>query len=599
MCGIAGWFGRSMGCEADSLLEALRHRGPDGEGFWHDPEGRALLVNTRLAILDPSPAGAQPMSCIAANRGGATLRIVFNGAIYNFRELRRGLEAEGETFAGESDTEVLLRLLARDGPAALPRLAGMFAFALYDSQSGHALLGRDPFGIKPLYYAERDGTLAFASEVKALRHCLTAGTVSSPAALRDTLVWGSVPEPSTVLEGVRTLPAGCFLEWDGATSRISRWHQLEFRHSSPPANAAAATRAALLESVQRHLVSDVPLGIFLSGGMDSTAILALTRESLGRHADIRTFSIGFADPAYDESAIARRTAAHFGATHTEWKMSAAEVRAQIAGYVGAMDQPTTDGLNTLSISKLARMHGVKVAFSGLGGDEMFGGYGSFRNIPRLLRMHSLLGPLRPVAAAALDRAQSGSRWRRLAEFFGGEGGALSAFHAQRGIFTEAEARELVRGLTGHDPGPADWSFGGLPDDLRDTASLLEITRYMRNQLLRDSDVFSMASGVELRVPFVDARLFDAISAIPAEVRLESGKQLLFDAVPEIPVWVREQPKRGFMFPYDELTDEFAEMAADCHRTTVRMVTWYRRWAFAAVAHAVEPARRPDPAMHRS
>ncbi len=595
MCGIAGWFGRSTDCEAGALLEALRHRGPDGEGFWRDPDGRALLVNTRLAILDPSPAGAQPMSCIVSNRDGAEMRIVFNGAIYNFRELRRELEAEGETFSGESDTEVMLRLLARDGPAALPRLAGMFAFALYDSQSGHALLGRDPFGIKPLYYAEGDGTLAFASEVKALRECLMVGTVSSPAALRDTLVWGSVPEPSTVVDGVRTLPAGCFLEWDGTSARIARWHHIEFRDSSPPLNAATATRAALLESVQRHLVSDVPLGIFLSGGMDSTAILALTRESLGRNADIRTFSIGFADAAYDESAIARRTAAHFGATHTEWKMSAAEVRDQTAGYVAAMDQPTIDGLNTLSISKLARTHGVKVAFSGLGGDEMFGGYGSFRNIPRLVRMHSFLGPLRSVAAAALDRARPGSRWRRLAEFFDGDGGSLSAFHAQRGIFTEAEARELVRGLTGDDPGPADWSFGALPADLRDTASLLEITRYMRNQLLRDSDVFSMASGVELRVPFVDARLFDAISAIPAEVRLERGKQLLFDAVPEIPVWVREQPKRGFMFPYELLSDEFAEMAAD-QRATVPMVTWYRRWAFAAVANAAEQIPRPAPAI---
>ncbi len=685
-----------MACDAASLIAALRHRGPDGEGLWQDPKGRAGLVHTRLAIIDLSDTGAQPMglgeevekgfrisdcgfrneqrgeseglggigekSSVIGHRSPvghqqtARYWIVFNGEIYNYRELReeldnRGQESEvrdqtsegGEHGAGSteqsakskvlesgaqgaeiqraeissqrsvvreqgagssgletqdsvlvtqdsvehwqsnSDTEVLLRLLVREGKAALPKLAGMFAFALYDSESGRALLARDPFGIKPLYYVERDGALAFASEVRALR-ALAPRTDTVSGSLRDTLLWGSVPEPATLVDGIRQLPAGCFLEWDGTAAKVGRWHKLRFDAAPAPADPVMATRAALIESMQRHLVSDVPVGIFLSGGIDSTAVLALAREVLGPGAALRTFSIGFDDPAYDESSIARRTADRFGARHTEWRMTPEEGRAEVAGYLAAMDQPTIDGFNTWCVSKLARREGMKVVLSGLGGDELFAGYGSFQQVPLFLRLHRLLGPLRPLVAAALDLTPVGSRWRRLAAFLRGPGTALSAFHAQRGIFTEPEARELAILLTGRDAGPAEWSLDDLPDDPADTVSFLELTCYMRNQLLRDSDVFSMAHGLELRVPFVDARLVKALAAIPASVRLREGKQLLLEAVPEIPAWVRKQPKRGFRFPFEEwMKGKFGNVLATADKkTTVPLVTWYRRWALAAV-----------------
>ena len=632
MCGIAGWFGQSMACDAASLIAALRHRGPDGEGLWQDPEGRAGLVHTRLAIIDLSETGAQPMGWGKIRNSNCEIRnekpparywIVFNGEIYNYRELREELDNRGqqdskersakskglgaevrdqrsdvgtqaaishqpcaiseEDWQSNSDTEVLLRLLVREGKGALPKLAGMFAFAFYDSESGRALLARDPFGIKPLYYLERDGSLAFASEVRALR-ALAPRTDTVAGSLRDTLLWGSVPEPATLVDGIRQLPAGCFLEWDGATVKLGRWHELRFDAAPAPADLVAATRAALGESMQRHLVSDVPVGIFLSGGIDSTAVLALAREALGPGADLRTFSIGFDDPAYDESSIARRTADRFGARHTEWRMTPEEGQAEIAGYLAAMDQPTIDGFNTWCVSKLARREGMKVVLSGLGGDELFAGYGSFRQVPLFLRLHRLLGPLRPLLAAALEHMVAGSRWQRLAAFLRGPGTMLSAFHAQRGIFTEPEAKELARLLSGRDAGPAEWSLEDLPDDPADAVSFLELTRYMRNQLLRDSDVFSMAHGLELRVPFVDARLFKALAAIPASVRLREGKQLLLDAVPEIPTWVREQPKRGFRFPFEEwMKGKFGDvLAAADKKTTVPLVTWYRRWALAAV-----------------
>ena len=661
MCGIAGWFGQSMACDAASLIAALRHRGPDGEGLWQDPEGHAGLVHTRLAIIDLSETGAQPMGLRTGDQrseaggqqdskelsakskrvggedrdqrsevSGARYWIVFNGEIYNYRELREELDNRGqraevrgqqdskeqsakskglgaevrdqrsdvgtqgaishqpcaiskEDWQSNSDTEVLLRLLVREGKGALPKLAGMFAFAFYDSESGRALLARDPFGIKPLYYVERDGGLAFASEVRALR-ALAPRTDTVAGSLRDTLLWGSVPEPATLVDGIRQLPAGCFLEWDGTAAKVGRWHKLRFDAAPAPGEPVAATRAALVESMQRHLVSDVPVGIFLSGGIDSTAVLALAREALGPGADLRTFSIGFDDPAYDESSIARRTADRFGARHTEWRMTPDEGQAEIAGYLAAMDQPTIDGFNTWCVSKLARREGMKVVLSGLGGDELFAGYGSFRQVPLFLRLHRLLGPLRPLVAAALEHMVTGSRWQRLAAFLRGPGSILSAFHAQRGIFTEPEAKELARLLTGRDAGPAEWSLGDLPDDPADAVSFLELTRYMRNQLLRDSDVFSMAHGLELRVPFVDARLFKALATIPASVRLREGKQLLLEAVPEIPAWVRKQPKRGFRFPFEEwMKGKFGDvLAAADKKTTVPLVTWYRRWALAAV-----------------
>jgi asparagine synthase (glutamine-hydrolysing) len=589
MCGIAGWFGDGIGYEPASLLDALRHRGPDGEGVWRDTNGRALLVHTRLAILDLSTAGAQPMGWDAQTRtvtdtsGKARYWIVFNGEIYNFRELRAELESHGEIFEGQSDTEILLRLLIREGKGAVHRLAGMFAFAFYDTQASTALLARDAFGIKPLYYTERNSSLAFASEVRPLR-ALASESRCSGSVVRDTLLWGSVPEPATSAESICELPSGCVLEWDGHASRTERWHHIRFSDTVPAGQAVAVARGALLESVRRHLVSDVPVGIFLSGGIDSTALLALSRVVLGPQADLRTFSIGFEDPAYDESSAARQTASHFGTRHVEWRMTAREGRSEIAAYLGAMDQPTTDGFNTWCVSKLARREGVKVVLSGLGGDEIFGGYDSFRQVPCFMRLHRVLGPLRQPVAAMLGCTPPASRWRRLAAFLRSPGTALAAFHVQRGIFCEHEARPLASLIAGADPGPASWHTEDLPENPRDAVSFLEVTRYMLNQLLRDSDVFSMAHGLELRVPFVDGRLFDAVRGIPARIRLRAGKQLLLDAVPEIPEWVRNQPKRGFRFPFQEwMQDEFGTVMEAAEKTsTVPLVKWYRKWALAAV-----------------
>jgi asparagine synthase (glutamine-hydrolysing) len=619
MCGIAGWFGPNCGWDAEVFRNALQRRGPDGSGVWQSEN--ATLVHTRLAILDLSDAGKQPMEWPAAGVGASAVSpgnnvrtsessrlaktstskavLCFNGEIYNHNELRETLTLSGDQFLGHSDTEVLLRLLVREQESAIPMLAGMFAFAFWDAESGEALLVRDAYGIKPLYYRLDGNSLAFASEFRVL----SRDTDSVDAAtLRDFFLWGSVQEPQTLLSQVRQLPAGHVLHWHQGKVIVRQWYRPQFTKTSEKptsrchsSEAVHRTRVALEESVKRHLVSDVPIGIFLSGGIDSTAVLALARKVLGKSSDLRTFSIGFEDPLYDESSLARRTAEHFGAQHTEWRMKPEEGAAEIPAYLSAVDQPSIDGFNTWCVSKLARQESIKVVLSGLGGDEWFAGYGSFGRVPRFRSFYRLLGPLRPIAARCFDASTPGSPWRRLAAFLRGGGSWLSAFHVQRGIFTPEESRLLAEKIGCSIPGPTSWESGPLPDEPRAIAGWLEVTRYMRNQLLRDSDVFSMAHGLELRVPFVDVRLATTLLELPSEIRLQQGKKLLLDAVPEVPDWVRRQPKRGFRFPFQEwMEGQFGETLAEARNLSpVPLRAWYRTWAVAAAVRCISPYVRHD------
>jgi asparagine synthase (glutamine-hydrolysing) len=602
MCGIAGYFGGPPSATfAVDALRRLASRGPDGSGVWESVDGGVGLIHTRLAILDLSEAGRQPMefvetaSSLAVRPGGEkcdghrpTLRVlVFNGEIYNYRELRRDLEAEGEIFVSEGDTEVLLRLLVREGAACLPKLAGMFAFAFWNEATGEALLARDPLGIKPLYYRVDGAALAFASEVRILRQ---GGDETDASALRDYFLWGSVPDPATLHAAVRQLTAGHCLKWKDGECLIEKWHPERYSKLKTQNSklSATLTRVALEESMARHLVSDVPVGIFLSGGIDSTVLLALARQILGPAADIRTFSIGFDDPEFDESGIARRTAEHFGALHTEWKMTPEEGAAEIPHFLSAMDQPGIDGFNTWCVSKLARRGGMKVVLSGLGGDELFAGYSSFERVPQFRRWYAGLGILRPAIAGLLSKKPAASPYRRLGAYLQGNGNWLSAYHAQRGIFTPSEAADLARHFAG-DVEEADWEISGLPEDPRDIVSRLELTRYMRHQLLRDSDVYSMAHGLELRVPLVDVRLMETISGVAASKRLRQGKQLLLEAVPEVPEWVRNQPKRGFRFPFQSWMESgFNDLLDSTNRESpVPLKAWYRTWAVATAIRSIK------------
>lgn len=585
MCGIGGFLGLSADNNSAIMAKLLGHRGPDGFGIYEDPKNGLGLIHTRLAILDLSNAGRQPMyyGGDAGEKNGRSDRycLIFNGEIYNYRELRANLEKDGERFESDSDTEVLLRLLFRKGVDALPMLAGMFAFAFWDPFKRRVILARDGLGIKPLYYSYDGRTLIFASEFRAVEAFLSSRTPDADSIV-DFLMWGSFQEPGTLLQEVRQLRAGHYLEWlDGQVS-VSQWYAPSYKRLESITNPVSQSREALLESVKRHLVSDVPVGIFLSGGIDSTAVLCLAREVLGKNADIRTFSIVFNEAEYDESATIRKSVEHFQTDHTQWSMTSEEGASEIEPYLSAMDLPTTDGFNTWCVSKLAKQNGVKVVLSGLGGDEMFAGYGTFRRVPQLrsaLRKSCGIGGLLGRGLAAVTTSP---RYLRLASYLKGSGTAVAAYHVMRGFFTESEARKLVEALRLEDPTPVNWND---PDvNAEEIVGYLEMTRYMRNQLLRDSDVFSMAHGLELRVPFVDTRLLDSLLSISASSRLRPGKKLLLEAIPEIPIWVRQQPKRGFRFPFQEwMSERFGSMLRDADTlSNVPFKLWYRRWAVAAL-----------------
>lgn len=587
MCGIAGIVSSRHSPETvksmtQVMQRALVHRGPDDEGLWQSDCGQAVLAHRRLAILDLSPGGHQPM---ASADGRYT--ICFNGEIYNFRVLRSELEKEGVEFHSQSDTEVILKLFEREGIDSMKKLRGMFALAIWDQTTRRMFLARDPLGIKPLYVHRSPGVLAFASELRALCGSGVFGATMNPQAVRRYLESGSVPEPMTLVQEVECLEAGRSLLWQEGSGRIQSFWQLSWSgQEAVTEDAVEFTRKALADSVRHHFVSDVPVGVFLSGGIDSTAVLAMANET--GQAGVRAFSIGVDDPAADESAVARRTAEHFEADYHEMRLDGVKARGLFTEFLQHMDQPSVDGLNTYTVSSLAREHGMKVVLSGLGGDEVFGGYSSFSKIPKMLRWHSWARAI-PGLVPLLQHSKP--QHRRLAEFLLSPGSIDDAYASLRGIFARSEAMKLTSWITGQPVVSNPHSVSSNPSpttDLADEISRLELTRYMRNQLLRDSDVMSMAHGLELRVPFVDSVLVQKLARIPAATRLQPGKRLLTDAVPEVPEWVVNQKKRGFLFPYEKwLSREWGTAFADASKgAPVPVTTWYQKWVVFVLRHCM-------------
>ncbi|HKV06547.1 MAG TPA: asparagine synthase (glutamine-hydrolyzing) [Thermoanaerobaculia bacterium] len=551
MCGLNGILRLTDGAPPVDREEVLRTRdamalrGPDGCGAWFSGDGRIGLGHRRLAILDLSSAGAQPM----ASEDGR-LRIVLNGEIYNFRELRRELEGEGHSFRSQSDTEVLLALYARDGAAMLPRLRGMFALAIWDGAEKTLLLARDPLGIKPLYYAADGGTLRFASQVKALERGGGISKETDPAGLAGFLLWGAVPEPWTIRRAVRALPAGTFLlVVDGRAGEPK-----PFGHLAP---APLPPAEAVEDSVAAHLVSDVPVAVFLSAGLDSGLIAALARRHLPEPP--MTFTLRFdvlADTPLDEAPLAAQVARTLGTRHVERRVGREDFAALWPEALAAMDQPSIDGLNTFVVSRAAQEAGLKVVLSGLGGDEVFGSYPSFTDVPRGARIARGAGwlPGTSPAWAGLARRLAPDR-PKVAGLLRHGGSLAGSYFLRRGLFLPEElpavmGREAAEeGLRHYDPvADAARALNGHADGWL-AVHVLETALYMRNQLLRDSDWASMASSVELRVPLADARLRSHLAAAGFEPARSRGKAAFVRSVaPELPAALFDRPKTGFYIP---------------------------------------------------
>jgi asparagine synthase (glutamine-hydrolysing) len=573
------------------MSDAMVHRGPDDAGDL--VRGPLAIGMRRLSIIDLE-GGHQPIYNEAGDIGA-----VLNGEIYNFQSLRSQLQDRGHTFRTRADSEVLVHAFEEWGAQCVERFEGMFALAVWDGRkgSGNVFLARDRLGIKPLYYYAKpvecpmsnvqcldhaEGHWAldighwtrflFASEVRAL---LASGVVPkrlSRPALESYLLFGSLGEPMTLVEDVYSLPPGHRMTIDldsGKTIQLPEryWTMAEGSRTgsenTDSVTAANQVRELLQQSVRKHLIADVPVGVFLSSGIDSSALAALAaREASGVH----TFTVAFPEKEFSEAAMARRTANTLGTTHDEVTLSGDQMLTRLGDAIAALDQPTMDGINTYFVSWSARQAGLKVALSGLGGDELFGGYQTFRRSAHYGRMANLAqrfpdGMKSMVAAAgsAAGRFSGGDVARKLSALWKQPQSLPDPFYFGRVLFTPLQVAQLLTAETnGHRALWRGWLEASATRarslDSFAAVSCMEAESYMVNTLLRDTDSMSMAHSLEVRVPFLDHPLVEYVTQLPRELKFRKGQQkaLLVDAVQDLlPAEVVNQPKRGFTFPWAE------------------------------------------------
>jgi asparagine synthase (glutamine-hydrolysing) len=607
VCGVAGIYAYHYAAnpvdraELRRIRDYMTARGPDGFGEWYSKDERVGFGHRRLSIIDLTERGAQPMTS-----ADGKLVVTFNGEIYNYRHLRASLEAKGCRFRTQTDTEVLLHLYVQKGEAMVKDLRGMFAFGLWDADKNALLLARDPYGIKPLYYADDGWTFRFASQVKAL---LAGGKVSrdqEPAGWVGFCLFGSVPEPFTTYQEIRALPAGSTLWVDRVGSgETKHYFSIADTYCTAEARSSPATgedlklvaREALLDSVRHHLVADVPVGAFLSSGIDSGALVGLMRD-VGQR-DIQTVTLAFEEfrgKKEDEAPIAEEIARQYGTRHTTRFVTEREFRDDLSKILDAMDQPTIDGLNTWFVSKAARELGLKVAISGLGGDELFGGYPSFRDVPWCVRALAIPGRI-PGVGRLIRCLVTSLGFSRLAnpkaagllEYGGSYAGA---YLLRRGLFMPWELGAVLGadtarlGLRRLDPiKHIETRLRPRPTTSFGKIAVLESALYMRNQLLRDTDWASMAHSLEVRVPLVDDKLMSQVAPVTTKKGFLSKRILAHSPRVPLPRKVIERPKTGFGTPiqawlqHDARIQHWQQVPA----LAVDRCAWARRWAFQVAA----------------
>ncbi len=571
MCGICGitWkhaSGPENGLVAvEHMTARLQHRGPDASGTSADGAQGIYLGHRRLSIIDLSPAARQPLF-----NETQSLAAIVNGEIYNFQELRKNLLSKGHQFVSESDSEVILHLFEDLGVAAFAELRGMYAVAIHDKSDNTVVLARDPLGIKPLYVYETDTFIAFASENQAFA-ALTPSPTIGHAGIADFLLLGAIPAPHTHLEKVRALkPGEIVVIRDGHTNYNGGCSISDFCMAAPSeAISVAGATECLRDSVQRHLISDAPIGLFLSGGIDSGVIAGLARETT--QADIRAACVTVPGHPMDESHYARMTANHYDIALTEIPFGQSEFEAGLEHFFQHMDMPTIDGFNTYIVAQAAREAGLTVALSGVGGDELFGGYPTFNWVPKFQRVGALAGMLGPLSRGAASRllttfnCTSGAT--RIGELLRHRVDRRVAHLAFRGLFVGAqledllqpELKHLARGAFDRYMDGTAWSVSQtLASDI--AVSGMEISHYMQPMLLRDSDVFSMAHSLEVRTPLVDTEVLRTCLPHLRKKHQTDGhpKWLLRQALRNpLPSPVVSRRKQGFSFPWQEWMQGFA------------------------------------------
>lgn len=579
MCGIAGIIGRLSEQNRTTLRRinnALSHRGPDAEGYWEsNPNARGwgvLLAHRRLSILDLAPTGAQPM--VDPVTGHV---VILNGEIYNYVELRNRLTAEGQEFQSSGDTAVMLRALGVHGLQAVGWLRGMFAFAIWDARDHKLAIARDPLGIKPLYFARNpdphgEWTLVFASEVRAI---LASGLMGQPKLnplAAASVTWnGFVVAPETAIVGIESVWPGQLRTFDADGGEESPKH---FWSTSRDPEAKPIDEHQLTEvlehCVRLHLASDVPLGVFLSGGVDSSAVANLAQKT--SRVPIHTFTLAFEEPEYNEGPIAQRIADAIGTQHREVALTEGHFIAQLDAALDSLDQPTFDGLNSYYMSHAVRQAGFKVALVGTGGDELFGGYASFHDLPTLMRLQKLAkwvprrirGALAKLVSSTMQPSSGSipqqSRWAKLPEMVEHGDDLLFLYQLAYALFLPNFRNELLGDAT------ADALADGLPTAMRarlqvetrsrshlSAISVLEQRLFLGERLLRDTDAASMSASIEIRVPLVDHVLFENVDRLNDRDRffpLGQKSVLRRIGLAGLDPALFKRPKSGFVLPYD-------------------------------------------------
>jgi asparagine synthase (glutamine-hydrolysing) len=546
---------------------ALKQRGPDSHGVWMSQDQSIGFSHRRLSIIDPRPISDQPMAI-----SGEDLVIVFNGEIYNYKNLRSDLKKQGAKFVTNSDTEVILRLYQFEGINAFKKLRGMFAFAIWDDRRKGLLLVRDPLGIKPLYFSDDGNTIRAASQVKAIVASGGIDTSPEPAGHVGFFLWGYVPEPYTLYKGIQSLQPGTVL-WKKKESnkkKIITFYNLadelrksENRNVSATKNQVLEVlKYSLEESVKHHITSDVPVGVFLSSGMDSTSIASIAANCSS--APLRTITLGFKEyenTLYDETILAEHTAKQLNSNHQTHWIDRDEFLAELKNIFRSMDQPSIDGVNTYFISKVAKKAGLKAALSGLGGDELFGGYPSFTQIPRIVAFTSPFSAIgkgfRMISSPLLSKFTS-PKYASLFEYGNSPGGA---YLLRRGLFMPWEIPDILgfemtnNGLAKLDPIVSlNKSVNGIRNDHL-IVSALEWSFFMRSMLLRDVDWASMAHSLEVRVPLVDIKVIETLAPMLCSSMKPGKKSMVKVAWKEAPKQILNRKKSGFLFPIKEWVSE--------------------------------------------